>query len=73
MSQIRSFIEEQEEKTLLCILTAFLAGLVVGLLLSPFKNGIAVSSYNGSYNEFENSNNVNRKDKKHKCCKKHIE
>ena len=71
MSQIRSFIEEQEEKTLLCILTAFLAGLVVGLLISPLKNGIAVGSYNGSYNEFTDSNNVNPKGKKHKCCKRH--
>ncbi len=71
MSQIKSFIEEQEEKTLLYILTAFLAGLVIGMLLSPLKNGIAVGSYNGSYNEFTDSNNVNHKGKKHKCCKKH--
>lgn len=69
MSNIRKFIEEQEEKTLLCIMVAFLTGLTLGLLISPLKNGIAVGSYNGSYNEFKDSNNVNRKRKKHRCIK----
>ena len=50
---------------------SFLLGIVLGFLFSPVKNGIAVGSYNGSYNEFNDSNNVNRKGKKEKCCKKH--
>ena len=69
MSHVRRFIEEQEQTTLLYILIGFLAGLAAGLLISPVKNGIAVGSYNGSYNELNDSNNINRKGKKHKCCK----
>ncbi len=71
MEKIKSYLNEKDSETLLYMLIGFLAGLALGLLLSPFKNGIAVGSYNGSYNEFENSNNVNRKGKKHKCCKDH--
>ena len=71
MEKFKSFISGKDEVTLLYILIGFLAGLVVGLLVSPLKNGIAVGSYNGSYNGFTDSNNVNRKGKKHKCCKKH--
>lgn len=69
MEYIRRFREENGENVLLCMIIAFLAGLVIGLLVSPVRNGIAVGSYNGSYNEFNDSNNVNRKGKKHKCCK----
>ena len=69
MEAIRKFKEENGEKAFLYVLIGFLAGVIVGLLLSPVKNGIAIGSYNGANNQFKNSNNIEKKDKK--CCKKH--
>jgi hypothetical protein len=71
MEYIKKFKEENGETITLYILIAFLTGMVLGFALSPIRNGIAVGSYNGSYNEFENSNNVESPKKKHlfKKCK----
>ena len=48
-------------------LASFLAGVIIGILVSPVKNGIAIGSQNGSYNKFEDSNNVNKPNKKGVC------
>lgn len=48
-------------------IASFLAGVIIGILVSPVKNGIAIGSYNGSYNKFEDSNNVNKLNKKGVC------
>ncbi len=49
----------------LALLMGFLAGMAVGVILSPIKNGISIGSYNGCYNRISDTNHVN-KDKKTK-------
>ena len=66
MDKIREFKESHEENTLLYIVAAFVIGLAVGMLISPVKKGIAIGSYNGANNNFENSNNVSHKSGKRK-------
>ncbi|WP_295069445.1 hypothetical protein [Ruminococcus sp.] len=57
MDSIEQFKEEKGEKAFLYMLIGFLAGIVVGFIASPVKNGIAIGSYNGANNKFKNSNN----------------
>jgi hypothetical protein len=64
MQYIKKFKEENGENIILYMLLSFLTGMLLGLVFSPARNGFAVGSYNGSYNEFENSNNVEKKDRK---------
>ena len=45
------------------LLIGFLAGIAVGFIASPVKNGITIGSYNGCNNRISDSNHVN-KDKK---------
>ncbi len=48
----------QENKTVLLCLVCFLAGLALGFVISPAKNGIVVGSYNGSNNKVTDSNKL---------------
>ncbi len=48
----------QEDKTVLLCLMCFLAGLALGFIVSPAKNGIAVGSYNGCNNKVTDSNKL---------------
>jgi hypothetical protein len=57
MESIEQFKEKNGEKAFLFILIGFLAGIIVGFIASPVKNGIAIGSYNGANNKFKNSNN----------------
>ena len=57
MDLIEQFKEEKGEMAFLYLLIGFLAGIVVGFIASPVKNGIAIGSYNGANNKFKNSNN----------------
>lgn len=62
MEKFKDLKNNLDEKALLYIAVGFLIGLITGFILSPAKNGmkntIAIGSYNGSDNEFRNSNNV---------------
>ena len=40
------------------LLLGLFAGIIIGFIASPIKNGIAIGSYNGSSNIFSDSNNV---------------
>ena len=57
MDSIEKFKQEKGEKAFLYMLIGFLAGIIVGFIASPVKNGIAIGSYNGANNKFKNSNN----------------
>ncbi len=50
----------QEDKTVLLCLMCFLAGLALGFIISPAKNGIAVGSYNGCNNKITDSNKTKK-------------
>lgn len=39
---------------------SFLAGLTIGFVISPVKNGITIGSYNGCNNRVIDSNKVNK-------------
>ncbi len=54
-------------EVMLLTIVSFLSGVIAGIIISPVKNGISIGSYNGSYNKFEDSNNVNKPDKKCRC------
>ena len=63
MNTITNFIEEKDNNTLLCVIAAFLAGLVVGFVISPVKKGINIGSCNGAYNSVDESFKADRKKK----------
>ena len=70
MKIIEKLKENYPAEVVLLTIVSFLAGVVVGLILSPLKNGIAIGSYNGSYNKFEDSNNVEDSNKVTKSVNK---
>lgn len=59
--------EDYSTEVMLLTIIICLTGLIAGILVSPIKNGIAIGSYNGSYNKFEDSNNVTSPHKKGIC------
>ncbi|MGN0677121.1 MAG: hypothetical protein ACI4K5_05190 [Ruminococcus sp.] len=64
MNEIIEKVKENKKiDFFIALLIGFLAGIAVGLIVSPVKNGIAIGSYNGCNNRISDSNHVN-KDKK---------
>ena len=61
MESTAQFKENKGEKAFFYMLIGFLAGIIVGFIASPIKNGIAIGSYNGANNKFKNSNNGGNK------------
>lgn len=59
--------EKYSLEVMLLTLVSFLAGLAVGFLISPAKNGITFGSYNGCNNKITDSNKVNKSVKKCNC------
>ncbi|MCC8136272.1 MAG: hypothetical protein LIO40_06350 [Ruminococcus sp.] len=43
------------------VLVSFFIGLIVGFIISPVKNGIAIGSYNGCGNRITDSNKIDRR------------
>lgn len=64
MKIIRNIKENYSAEVMLLTIASFLAGVVAAIIILPVKNGIAIGSYNGSYNNFDDSNNVNKPEKK---------
>lgn len=60
MKIIEKFKENYSSDMLFLSLLCFMAGLAVGLLISPAKNGIAIGSYNGSNNSVKDSNKTKK-------------
>lgn len=50
----------------IALLIGFLAGIIIGLIASPVKNGIAIGSYNGCGNRISNSNKISGSNKVNK-------
>lgn len=63
MKIIRNIKENYSAEVMLLTIASFLAGVVAAIIILPVKNGIAIGSYNGSYNNFDDSNNVNKPEK----------
>jgi hypothetical protein len=61
MKIINKIQEDYSAEVLLLAILSFLAGLVVGFLISPVKKGITIGSYNGCNNRITDSNKVNKK------------
>jgi len=47
----------------LALFIGFLAGMAIGVIISPVKNGISIGSYNVSYNRISDTNHVNKEKK----------
>lgn len=59
MKIIEKIKQNYSAEVMLLTISGFLAGVIVGIIISPVKNGIAIGSYNGSGNKISDSNKVN--------------
>lgn len=59
MKIIDKLEESSSNPVFLALLVGFLAGIIVGFIASPIKNGIAIGSYNVGGNKISGSNKVN--------------
>lgn len=60
MRIIEKIKENYSVEVLFFAVVCFLAGIVIGLLVSPVKNGIAIGSYNGCNNKITDSNKTKK-------------
>lgn len=60
MKIIEKIKESRSSDVLFFALICFWAGVAVGLLASPAKNGITIGSYNGCNNSIKDSNKTKK-------------